>query len=76
MTTTVTVEAHCDDKTEVQVKTESANTGQTETLQDGDKHVVHVYDDVKVTVQETPKAWLAETRSRHDRVDRRVRKDA
>lgn len=51
MTTTVTVEAHCDEKTEVVVD----HSNRLVVIQDGQKYSVHVYDDQKVVVFERPK---------------------
>ena len=59
MTTTVTVEAHCDEKKEVHIDicedpcNENAN--HKKVLQNGDKHVLHVYDNKSVTVAEVLK---------------------
>ena len=55
MTTTVTVEAHCNDKTEVSIIEESEHSGQGCVIQDGESKTIHVYDDMKVTVKEVAK---------------------
>lgn len=55
MTTTVIVEAHCDDKTEVSIVRGSENTGESYVLQDGETKELYVYDDFQITVREVPK---------------------
>lgn len=53
MTTTVTIEAHCDANTkEVKVSVTGENTGETFTLQDGEKETRVVYDDLEISVKE------------------------
>lgn len=57
MTTTVTIEAHCDPETtrvDVQI-TDGENASQTVSIEDGETHSCVVYDDVKVTVSEVKK---------------------
>lgn len=59
MTTTVTVQAHCDSKKEVHI--EIANDpcheagNHTKVLQDGEQHSLVVYDDKSVIVKEVLK---------------------
>ncbi|MBP9869879.1 MAG: hypothetical protein KBC53_00070 [Nitrosomonas sp.] len=51
MTTTVTVEARCGSEKEVHIDIKE-NGDSTKVLQNGDKHVLHVYDNKSVTVRE------------------------
>ena len=57
MTTTVTVEAHCGSEKEVHIEIKE-NGDSTKVLQNGDKHVLHVYDNKSVTVTEVLKQFL------------------
>lgn len=56
MTTTVTVEAHCDEKNEVHIDICedpcNQNANHKKVLQNGDKHSLVVYDNKSVTVRE------------------------
>lgn len=54
MTTSVTVSAHCDDKTEVSVIV-GGNEDEDTTLQNGQEQTFYVYDDRVVVVLEVPK---------------------
>ena len=55
MTTTVTVVASCDDKTEVVIKVTEANTKYEETIQNGESALFYAYDDRVITIREVPK---------------------
>lgn len=61
MTTTVTVQACCDDKTEVLIELVGRNEFEEDTLigettiQNGQTHTLHVYGNRHVTVREVPK---------------------
>ena len=56
MTTTVTVEAHCDEKTEVVIVKHTDNENkEILTIQDGEKWDSVVYDDISINVMERPK---------------------
>ena len=57
MTTTVTVEAHCGNEKEVHIEIKE-NGDSTKVLQNGDKHVLHVYDNKSVTVREILKQFF------------------
>ena len=52
MTTTVKIEAHCDEKTKVQVAITRGRSLETFALLDGESREVTIFDDHKVTVQE------------------------
>jgi len=58
MTTTVTVEAHCADTTEVQITISNDGTAADDAIiiQNGEKRVVYVHDLKSVHVQEVPKS--------------------
>lgn len=62
MTTTVTVEAHCDEKKEVHIDICedpcNQNANHKKVLQNGDKHSLVVYDNKSVTVMEILKQFL------------------
>lgn len=62
MTTTVTVEAHCDEKKEVHIDICedpcNQNANHKKVLQNGDKHSLVVYDNKSVTVREILKQFL------------------
>ncbi|QDT41087.1 hypothetical protein Pan241w_11460 [Gimesia alba] len=61
MTTTVTVEAHCDaSTTEVQIAVSNGGSGETHIVQDGHSHQLCIHDDREVTVREVPKASSAD----------------
>lgn len=51
MTTTVTVEAHCGIEKEVHIEIKE-NGDSTKILENGEKYVLHVYDNKSVTVKE------------------------
>ena len=55
MTTTVKVEAHCASNKEVKVEIDGGTTGETRTLQDGEKIEVYAYDARRITVYEREK---------------------
>jgi LEA14-like dessication related protein len=56
MTTTVTIEAHCSQTVQVQVRVYESPDNYVETvLQDGEKQTVYVYDQRSVAVAEVPK---------------------
>lgn len=55
MTTTVTVEAHCGNEKEVHIEIKENGDSTTKLLQNGDKYVLHVYDNKSVTVTEVVK---------------------
>ena len=57
MTTTVTVNAHCDPKTtKVEVQTlDGDNDGQNVYLEDGESADFHAYDNRQIVVGEVPK---------------------
>ena len=55
MTTTVKIEAHCNEKTEVKIELQDNDSMELFTLQDGEAKELHVYDDKVVTIQESPK---------------------
>ena len=52
MTTTVKIEAHCDEKTKVQVAITRGRSLETFALIDGDTREAVIFDDHKITVQE------------------------
>jgi len=54
MTTNVTVEAHCDDETEVVIDVTNETVGEQSILKDGESKTVYVYDDLVVAVSERP----------------------
>ncbi len=49
MTTTVTVEAHCGNEKEVHIEIKE-NGDSTKVLQNGDKHVLHVYGNKRTSI--------------------------
>ena len=55
MTTTVKVEAHCDQNTEVQIAVSNSNKTETFTLNDKDTFSGYVYDNMVISVREVPK---------------------
>lgn len=55
MTTTVTVEAHCVSEKEVHIEIKENCDSTKVVLQNGDKHVLYVYDNKSVTVTEVLK---------------------
>jgi hypothetical protein len=55
MTTTVTIEAHCNKDTEVLVRVvENGTIVETTHLTDGEKHVVYAYNYREIRVLEVP----------------------
>jgi hypothetical protein len=57
MTTTVTIEAHCDARTK---QVEVSLSGTALTLEDGDSYSCAVYDDLQVSVREIEKVEYGE----------------
>ena len=55
MTTTATVEVHCSSEKEVHIEIKENGDSTTKVLQNGDKHVLYVYDNKSVTVTEVLK---------------------
>ena len=55
MTTKVTIEAHCNEKTEVNISMATENTGENIRLQDGESRDFYVYDDREIAVKEVSK---------------------
>ena len=57
MTTTVTINAHCDNKTtKVKIKTDDKNNPQPDVfIEDNEEYQVVVYDDRTITVSEVSK---------------------
>lgn len=55
MTTTITVQAHCDADTEVAISVADKHGEAPHVLQDGEETTVYVYDERSVTVQERAK---------------------
>lgn len=56
MTTTVKVEAHCGDDTEVQITHSSGGLSKVETIQDGESFETVVYDNATCFVTEVKKS--------------------
>lgn len=59
MTTTVKIEAHCNNETEVKVVVQDENFeygDEVSILQDGDEHTVYAYDSRVITVTEILKS--------------------
>ncbi len=55
MTTTVTVQASCNEKTVVLISERSDNGVEKHYLEDGEKQNFTVYDEKEITVMEVPK---------------------
>lgn len=57
VTTTIKIDAHCADDTqvEIQIATGSPEGFERVVIQDGESHELHVYDEREVTIREVKK---------------------
>jgi len=54
MTTTVTINASCNAETQVSILVEDDGGAKNQIIKDGESATITIYDDIKVTVRETP----------------------